>query len=271
MSNIKISNKIFSLGLTLKELAIYTYLSSIHANSKKVSMHRIAAACGFKTTEAVSRNIFSLLRKGLIISITSTVKADNMCGSNMYVLKELSLDNGFFFFPRRLFKMGLSYKALAVLLFQYKAYSPERGISWNSYSDIAKALKMRRSDVIAEIKALVQKKLLRKRLFRSESNRNVYSDNHYTVVWFYMGAIKRRLPAKRKRAHPLQLGKPSKVNSHHLYDTSFYEICQYINGEISEKNEIFDTLEAVLNNGGSTIRNFAALLTNLCKSDELLM
>ncbi len=271
MSNIKISNKIFSLGLTLKELAIYTYLSSIHADSKKVSMHRIAAACGFKTTEAVSRNIFSLLRKGMIISITSTVKADNMCGSNMYVLKELSLDNGFFFFPRKLFKMGLSYKELAVLLFQYKAYSPERGISWNSYNDMARTLKMKRSDVIMIINQLVQKELLRKRLFRSQSNRNVFTDNHYTVFWFGIGMIRRGLKAKSKRAHPLQLGKPSKVNSYHLYDTSFYEICQYIDGEISEKNAIFNTIKAALNNGGGTIRDFAALLTNLCKSDEELL
>lgn len=271
MNNIKVSNSVFDLGLTLKELAIYTYLLSIHSKYKKVSMAAIAACCGLKTAEAVSRNIAALKKKGLITTVISTVKTDGLCGSNIYMLKELPFDDGFFFFPRRLFKMGLSYKALAVLLFQYKAYSPERGISWNSYSDIAKALKMRRSDVIAEIKALVQKKLLRKRLFRSESNRNVYSDNHYTVVWFYMGAIKRRITAKRKRARPVQTGKPSKNKLYHHYDTSFYEICQYINGEISEKNEILDTIEAVLNNGGSTIRDFAALLTDLCKSDEELL
>lgn len=271
MNNIKVSNSVFDLGLTLKELAIYTYLLSIHSKYKKVSMAAIAACCGLKTAEAVSRNIAALKKKGLITTVISTVKTDGLCGSNIYMLKELPFDDGFFFFPRSLFKMGLSYKALAVLLFQYKAYSPERGISWNSYSDIAKALKMRRSDVIAEIKALVQKKLLRKRLFRSESNRNVYSDNHYTVVWFNMGAIKRRITAKRKRARPVQSGKPSKNKLYHQYDTSFYEICQYINGEISKKNEIFDTIEAMLNNGGSTIRDFAALLTDLCKSDEGLL
>lgn len=271
MSNIKVSNKIFSLGLTLKEIAIYTYLSSIHADCKKVSMHRIAAACGFKTAEAVSRNIFSLLHKGLIVSITSTVKADNMCGSNMYVLKELSLDNGFFFFPRKLFKMGLSYKELAVLLFQYKAYSPERGISWNSYNDMAKVLRMKRSDVIMIINQLVKKELLRKRLFRSQSNRNVFTDNHYTVVWFSVGSIKRKIKAKKKRAYPRHIGKPSK-NIPYVYNTSSGGWCQYINNKLEEKNAgIFYMLDTILETGGGMIRDFTVLLSDLGKTDPNML
>lgn len=266
MNNIQISNSIFSLGLNLKELAIYTYLMSVHSSYKKVSMATIASACGLKTVEAVSRNISSLLRKGLITSIISTTKADGLCGSNMYVIKELPLDDGFFFFPRPLFKMGLSYKELCVLLFQYKAYSPDRGISWNSYSDIAKALKMKRSEVISTVNTLVQKKLLRKRLFRSQSNRNVYSDNHYTVIWFNHSAIMKRI--KRRRACPLHIGKPQKEFFLHYHNTSFFHKCQAkIMKKIKNRTTpIPDNVFAVIQSG--SIQDFARFIQSL-NSNEL--
>lgn len=210
MNNVKISSKIFSSGLTAKEIAVYAYLCSIPGQYKKVRQATIGKCFGIKTNAAVAAILSSLKKKGLITEVITTQRSDNRIGSNIYVVKELSFNEGFFFYPRKLLHMGLNYKLTLVLLYQYRAYSPKFGFSWNSYNDMVKVLGFKRSALIGMIKQLTESKLLyKKRMLRPASanlTRRVFVDNRYVVVWFETGCIKKKT---KKVDPPTQLGKPT--------------------------------------------------------------
>lgn len=77
MSNIKLSNKIFDLGLNAKELSIYAYLCSLPSDypmfdgtAVKVKQVTIAQKCGLKAVQTVSKVIDSLAAKGLVVPVT---------------------------------------------------------------------------------------------------------------------------------------------------------------------------------------------------------
>ena len=76
MSNIKLSNKIFDLGLNAKELSIYAYLCSLPNDypmfdgaAVKVKQATIAQKCGLKAVQTVSKVIDSLAAKGLVVPV----------------------------------------------------------------------------------------------------------------------------------------------------------------------------------------------------------
>lgn len=72
MRNIKLSNKIFDLGLSAKELSIYAYLCSLpndyptfEGAAVKVKQSTIAQKCGIKAVQTVAKVISTLQQKVL--------------------------------------------------------------------------------------------------------------------------------------------------------------------------------------------------------------
>ena len=85
MTYIKLSNKIFELGLTSKELSIYAYLCSLPNDyptldgaAIKVKQATIAQKCGLKAVQTVAKIIDSLAAKGLVIPLKRSVKANEI-------------------------------------------------------------------------------------------------------------------------------------------------------------------------------------------------
>ena len=81
----------------------------------------------------------------------------------------------------------------AVYLFLCKSYSQTRRDCWNSYNDIAAQTGMKRETVIQTIQELVDTGLIVRMKRRSRRNRRVYTDNHYQIVRFEHGHIRRKL------------------------------------------------------------------------------
>ncbi len=90
MSNIKLSNKIFELGLTSKELSIYAYLCSLpndylmlSGTAVKVKQSTIAQKCGIKSVQTVAKVINSLAEEGLVIPLKRSVKDNGYKGTSL--------------------------------------------------------------------------------------------------------------------------------------------------------------------------------------------
>ena len=90
-----LSNSVITSNeLTHNEFAVYTYLLSVYSNIrskagheyKRVRQQTIAAHCGIKSTQTVSRIIESLMRKGYITHIIAAYRKDNRKGTYTYVL-----------------------------------------------------------------------------------------------------------------------------------------------------------------------------------------
>ena len=115
MSNIKLSNKIFELGLTSKELSIYAYLCSLpndypmfSGTAIKVKQSTIAQKCGIKSVQTVAKVINSLAEKGHVIPLKRSVKDNGYKGTYIYEVKKLPVNDSFFFVERRVFgRLGL--------------------------------------------------------------------------------------------------------------------------------------------------------------------
>ena len=91
MSIIKLSNKIFELGLTSKELSIYAYLCSLpndypmfSGTAIKVKQSTIAQKCGIKSVQTVAKVINSLAEEGLVIPLKRSVKDNGYKGTYLY-------------------------------------------------------------------------------------------------------------------------------------------------------------------------------------------
>lgn len=204
MNSCKLSNKIFDLSLTYTEFAVYVYLYSIHSNNKnmlgniiKVKQSTIAQKCNIKAAETVSRVISSLKAKGLINSIIRGYKADGSIGTSSYVINKLDTAEGYFFMDRKVFGEGLSGRELKVYLYILKCISSNIGYMWNSYNDLSKQLKIKRSDVIDIVSKLCSKNLIRKQLVKNRNNKRVYVDNHYFVICYVKHSRIRKKNTKR--------------------------------------------------------------------------
>ena len=107
--NIKLSNKIFDLGLSAKELSIYAYLCSLPSDypmfdgtAVKVKQTTIAQKCGIKAVQTVAKVISTLATKGLVMPIKRSVKANGYKGTYTYEIKKLPTNDSFFFVDRKL-------------------------------------------------------------------------------------------------------------------------------------------------------------------------
>ena len=190
-SRFKLSNEIFSLGLSPSELAVYAYMSSLPSlqdtldNKATITVKQstIAQNCGIKAVQTVSKVISSLTEKGLVEPIERNRKRNGHKGTYIYTVKKLPTNDSFFFVERRVFGK-LVPRQMMIYLFICKAYSTEINDSWNSFNDISQQIGMKRETVIDTIAELEELKLIRKSKRKSRENRRIYVDNHYILILY---------------------------------------------------------------------------------------
>ena len=197
-SRFKLSNEIFNLGLNPSELAVYAYMSSLPSlqdtldgrSTITVKQSTIAQNCGIKATQTVAKVIDSLAEKGLVELTERNTKRNGYKGTYKYTVKKLPITDSFFFAERRVFGKLIP-RQMMIYLFICKAYSTEIHDSWNSYNDIAAQTGMKRETVIDTIAELEELKLIRKSKRKARNNRRVYVDNHYIIILYVQGRIRK--------------------------------------------------------------------------------
>lgn len=180
----KMSNSIFDYGLTANELHIYTVLCSLYSNSYyhnivTIKQSSIAEKCGFKTTETVSRGIATLCGKGLIKRADRFIKRNGDLGTYHYTIT-LPQEQGRYFYVSRKIIGKLNSVQMRMYLFICKCLDPRSGECWNSYNDIANALRIKRNKVIETIKQLIGLNVIER--IRKRKTDGSYSDNHYRLL-----------------------------------------------------------------------------------------
>lgn len=234
MSNIKLSNKIFELGLTSKELSIYAYLCSLpndypmlSGTAVKVKQSTIAQKCGIKSVQTVAKVINSLAEEGLVIPLKRSVKDNGYKGTYIYEVKKLPVNDSFFFVERRVFGR-LVPRQIMIYLFICKSFSIRLMDSWNSYNDIAEQTGMKRETVVKTVSELEDMKLIVKSKRKSKDNKRVYVDNHYQIIFYVQGTFKGkkivRLHSRCSRTSSLYLNKPQ----NHNYNNTKVIKCQVV-------------------------------------------
>ena len=198
MNTIKLSNKIFELGLNAKELSIYAYLCSLPSDypmldgvAIKVKQATIAQKCGIKAVQTISKVIASLAAKGLVEPLKRSVKANGYKGTYTYEIKKLPTNDSFFFVDRSVFGQ-LVPRQLMIYLFICKSFSMELKDCWNSYNDICRQTGMKRETIIDTISELESLKLIRRSKRKAKDNRRVYVDNHYFLIIYVRGKIRKQ-------------------------------------------------------------------------------
>ena len=197
MSRFKISNDIFALGLTASELTVYAYMSSLPSMQDTldgkatitVKQSTIAQNCGIKAVQTVSKVITMLSEKGLVEPIQRH-KRNGYKGTYIYNVKKLPTNDSFFFVDRSIFGKLIP-RQMMIYLFICKAYSNEIHDSWNSYNDISQQTGMKRETVIQTIAELEAMKLIRRNKRKSRENRRVFVDNHYFLIIYVRGTIRK--------------------------------------------------------------------------------
>lgn len=245
--NIKLSNKIFDLGLNPKEMSVYAYICSLPSDypmfdgtAVKVKQSTMAQKCGIKAVQTVARVIDSLAAKGLVMPLKRAVKANGFKGTYIYEVKKLPTTDSFFLVDRSVFGK-LVPRQMMIYLFICKSFSTTLRDSWNSYNDIANQTGMKRETVIDTIAELEGMKLLRKSKRKAKVNKRVYVDNHYFLIVYVPGKLRKK---GRKIARLYR--KYNRTGSMHckslllIYDNSTKKsICQVGSGKIFENSEIF--------------------------------
>ena len=207
MSRYKMSNQIFSLGLDAQEISVYTYLCSIRSEQStitgedtvKVMQSTIAQNCGVRAVQTVAKIIARLTDKGLVEPLKRSVKANHHKGTYIYAVRKLPVDSGYFLVDRHIFGK-LVPRQIMVYLFLCKSYSIVLQDSWNSYNDIASQIGMKRELVIQTVNELVQMHYIVRCRRKSRANSNVYVDNHYQIIFFVRGRIRKK-GIKMVRSH----------------------------------------------------------------------
>ena len=100
MSKFKLSNKIFSLGLDVKELVVYAYLCSIQSKELTITgeavvyvkQATIAEKCCMRSVQTVAKVIHRLSEKGLVSPLNRAVKHDGYKGTYYYGIKKMPLN-----------------------------------------------------------------------------------------------------------------------------------------------------------------------------------
>lgn len=240
-SRIKLSNKIFDLGLSAQELAVYSYLCSLPSDTPmldgtgiKVKQSTIAQKCGIKAVQTVAKVISRLSEKSLVVPLKRSVKRNGYKGTYIYEVKKLSTSDSFFFVERSIFGQ-LVPRQIMIYLFLCKTYSVQLRESWNSFNDIAKQTGMKRETVIATVSELEQLRYIRRSRRKARDNRRVYVDNHYFLITYMRGSILKkhgkkvaRLYCEYNRTGGLSSKINTFINSYRNTETRF---CQ----EVSEK------------------------------------
>lgn len=236
MSRYKMSNQIFSLGLDVQEISVYTYLCSIRSDQStitgedtvKVKQSTIAQNCGIKAVQTVAKIIARLTDKGLVEPLKRSVKANHHKGTYIYAVKKLPADSSYFLVDRHIFGK-LVPRQMMVYLFICKSYSIVLQDSWNSYNDIAAQIGMKRELVIQTVNELVQMHYIVRCRRRSRENNKVYVDNHYQVIFFVQGRIRKKsIKMVRLHAQYNRTGQLVKSYQTQLHDTTSERKCQEV-------------------------------------------
>lgn len=236
MSRYKMSNQIFSLGLDVQEISVYTYLCSIRseqstitgADTVKVKQSTIAQNCSIKAVQTVAKIIARLTDKGLVEPLKRSVKANHHKGTYIYAIKKLPADSSYFLVDRHIFGK-LVPRQMMVYLFICKSYSIVLQDSWNSYNDIAAQIGMKRELVIQTVNELVQMHYIVRCRRRSRENNKVYVDNHYQVIFFVQGRIRKKsIKMVRLHAQYNRTGQLVKSYQTQLHDTTSKRKCQEV-------------------------------------------
>ena len=206
MSIFRLSNAIFSLGLTAPEIAVYAYLCSLSGSVYSlqddivvsVKQRTIAANCGIKSPVTVS-GIIEQLRQKRLISVLERNSVRGRKGAYCYAVTKQQTETAYFTVDRRVFGM-LVPRQMLVHLFLCKSFSTVLQDCWNSYNDIAEQIGMKRETVVQTVRELVGLGLIVRIQRRSKENRHVYVDNHYSIVRFEVGHIRVKLPEMRQTA-----------------------------------------------------------------------
>lgn len=199
VSVFKLSNHIFDLGLTAKELSIYAYLCSLPSVQNtiddkavvKVKQSTIAENCCICASQTVAKVLVSLESKGLIERLERSVKSNKHKGTYTYAIKRLQTATEYFFVDRHVFGK-LNSRQMMVYLFICKSYDVQHNDSWNSYNDIAEQTGMKRETVINTINELTGMVFIVRLRRKSKENRRVYVDNHYQIVLYISGKIRKK-------------------------------------------------------------------------------
>lgn len=193
-------NRAFNYGLSANEISVLAILYSCAKESiVKISQKAIADKLGIKKEETVSRCIRRLCGCGFILAEKRPYRGINRLGVKVYYLLPASRTDGYFRVDRRVLKLRLKPSHLRVYLFICKAVKSCTQTMWNSYNDIANAIKSTRSAVMRIIADLVNLSLIKKIKIKKENG--AYSDNHYILC---------SVNDKRKIAH-------KKVKSRRLF------------------------------------------------------
>ena len=243
-----ISNSVITASeLTHNEFAVYSYLLSIYSNIrskagheyKRVRQQTIAAHCGIKSTQTVSRIIESLMKKGYITHILVAYRKDNRKGTYTYVLnpEKNKVKSDYTRIDRNVFNKKLSAPELRLYILIMKSIDSKLGYCFKSFTDLADELSIKRDTAMKIVSNLVNLRLIRKQRKMRYDNRNVYADNSYSlkVIRF----IKKRnkpglhsglISTKYSDKHTDNL---SELNSLRNYNNSIGAICQVGQGAYS--------------------------------------
>ena len=187
-----ISNSVITAReLTHNEFAVYTYLLSIYSNIrsragheyKRVRQQTIAAHCGIKSTQTVSRIIESLMRKGYITHIIAAYRKDNRKGTYTYVLnpEKNKVKSDYTRIDRNVFNKKLSTSELRLYILIIKSIDSKLGYCFKSFNDLADELNIKRDTAMKIVSNLVNLHLVRKQRKMRYDNRKVYADNSYSL------------------------------------------------------------------------------------------
>ena len=198
MSRFRLSNQIFHLGLDAQELTVYAYLCSLPtdhytldgAATVKVRQTTIALRCGIRSVKTVARVIERLQVLSLVEPLGRALKANHRRGTYRYAVQQLDQTGGYFLVERRVFGT-LTPRQMLIYLYICKSYSTALHICWNSYQDMAAQTGMKRELVIRTVNELVAMHLIVRIRKRAKENNRMFVDNHYQVVFFVRGNIRK--------------------------------------------------------------------------------
>lgn len=152
----------------------------------KVKQTTIAEACGI-SVESVARATKRLITSGVIISRERCVKANRHLGTYTYTLAEIG--SRFFRVDRKAAKR-LTAKELRCYCAFCKCKQNSSKMFFHSYSDLAKMLGMKRSELMAIVDKLISLKVIHKRY--QVTSCGDFGENRYYVFEFVTGHIRKK-------------------------------------------------------------------------------
>lgn len=196
---------ILDKSLSSSDFAVAAYLYSLYSaygydsllgGCVKVKQSTIAGVCGI-STDTVSRACSRLMKYGIIIGRTRTVRDDRTLGTYTYTLKRFE-EQSYTYISKKAADT-LQPKELKVYSVFSLCRENHKNSFYHSYSDLSSLIKIKKDELIAVIGKLIYLGLIRKQ--KRKTHCGDYTENKYFVVVYTQGRICRR--KKRTAAAPL--------------------------------------------------------------------